>query len=212
MLRTRAALPVLQIFAKYPTAGMVKTRLHEVLSPVEAAELHASLVRKCVKKFTKLPAHFRMELWGDSSAEMPFYRQLLTAYPRLGFRLQKGKNLGERMAFAFQFGLLRHGSVILIGTDCPDLDCNRILQVEEYLAIRQLELVAAEDGGYVLIAGKSFSHVFFSAKDWGTSSVLKQTLNSAYSRGWKVNIHGYLWDIDTKTDYRRYRKLYPNSN
>ncbi|MCB1757319.1 MAG: TIGR04282 family arsenosugar biosynthesis glycosyltransferase [Gammaproteobacteria bacterium] len=204
MQNTETASAVLQIFAKYPVAGQVKTRLHSVLTPEEASRFHASLVLECVEKFTSLPASFEVELWGDRPAAEPFYRSMLEAFPALGFRLQEGGDLGQRMAAAFRSGLARYKKVILIGTDCPALGLQYILEMESALKESSLNLIAAEDGGYVAIGSCSYHDTFFDDKDWGTETVLRQTLDAAERLGWQSVIHGCLWDVDDAADYRRY--------
>ncbi len=195
---------LLQIFAKYPVPGNVKTRLHSILTAKEAAVFHANLVQTSIKKLSYLPQQIKLELWGDAPSEQSFYRRLLGQTPRMRFRLQKGNDLGARMAFAMKSGLENYKKVILIGTDCPILSCRHILQVEEQLVKNQFNLIAAEDGGYVLIASMSYHPAVFSGINWGTSQVMKQTLEAAAKIGWGVKVHGCLWDIDNAEDYARF--------
>ncbi|HBR99106.1 MAG TPA: glycosyltransferase [Gammaproteobacteria bacterium] len=194
---------LLQIFTKRPLPGRVKTRLQTVLTPKQAAEVHATLTRVCLDKFSGLPARFRVELWGDAPATTPFFAELLQAHPRLGFRLQKGKDLGQRMAFAMRSGLLRSPRVLLIGTDCPALQVDHLLSIAKGMQNRRLELIAAEDGGYVLIGGKSYHHRVFRGVDWGTACVLQQTVQQVRRINWQVCIHDVLWDIDEPQDLAR---------
>lgn len=201
----------LQIFTKHPWPGHVKTRLNTIMSPSESAQLHVSLAEACVDRFSVLPPRFKLEIWGDDSADLPFYRHFVNKYPRLGFRLQKGNDLGSRMAFALRSGLLRYNKVILIGTDCPVLELEHILLVEREMALRQFNLIAAEDGGYVLIASQSYTDAVFRNIQWGTPSVLQETLEAASRPGWSSKVNGCLWDVDDKDDFARYLKL-PESN
>ena len=198
---------VLQIFTKEPRPGHVKTRLQTVLSPQESADLHASLTEACVQKFLHLPPWFRLEIWGDAPASGVFYSELLERYPRIGFRRQKGRDLGMRMAFAFNSGLLRHQGVILTGSDCPLLDVDHVVDVHRHLHSRRINLIEAEDGGYVLIAGKSRHSGIFRGIDWGTPSVLSQTAAAIRRTGLGMRTHGCLWDIDDERDLARYRDM-----
>ena len=97
------------VFAKAPVPGAAKTRLIPALGEWGAARLHARLVRHAVR--TALASGCGpVELHG--TARHSFFRSLKTR-----FRLQRGRDLGERMYRA----LSRNPGAILIGTDCPEL-------------------------------------------------------------------------------------------
>ena len=201
----------LQIFTKEPRPGHVKTRLHTVLEPAESAALHASLTEACIRRFLHLPGWFKLEIWGDAPASVDFYSGLLKRYPRLRFRRQRGRDLGMRMAFAFNSGLLRHRGVILTGTDCPLLDAPHVLDVYHQLDSQRINLIEAEDGGYVLIAGRNRHSGIFRGITWGTSSVLRETAAAIRRSGFEMRTHGRLWDIDDESDLIRYRAMQQGS-
>jgi rSAM/selenodomain-associated transferase 1 len=197
----------LQMFAKHPTPGKVKTRLTTCMSAERAAEVHISLLYECLDKLMRLPSYYKIELWGDEAETKPFFAQLLEKYPRVSFRLQRGADLGLRMAFAMRTGLDQCAKVILIGSDCPVLQVSDILNVEQSLKPKQLDLIGAEDGGYVLIGCCSYSEQLFINKNWGTSQVLTQTVETAKLLGWGCIVHCCFWDVDVAEDYQRYLAL-----
>ncbi len=170
---------LLQIFAKYPTPGKVKTRLQSQLTPEQAVNVYKELVQQSIDKFISLPEWIDLELWGDEQPTRDYYRHLLTQSDKLKFSIQQGDDLGTRMSYALQQGLMSYQRVIIIGVDCPVLSCSHIINIALQMCSNQLDLIAAEDGGYVLLAAMDHHPGFFYQKDWGTSKLLEQTRNVA---------------------------------
>ena len=192
------------VFAKYPTPGLVKTRLTRCYTAEEAARLHCVLVEDLLERLAALPAFVRVELWGDQPATAPYYQSLLAARRDLQFRLQRGNDLGCRMNFAFCTSLRRSSRVILVGSDCPDLSTGRVLALNRALESHDLALLGAEDGGYVAIALKRPCPALFRSIEWGTDRVLKQTLRVARRAGLRSCVVSTLADIDEPEDLQRY--------
>ncbi len=198
---------LLQVFAKYPTPGRVKTRLSTLLTHEQAANVHIELILRLLARLDSLPEWIDIELRGDEPATAEFYSRLLTQFDRLKFAEQCGNDLGERMNHAIQQGLKNYHSVLIIGTDCPVLTCEHITSIARQMAHRKIDIIAAEDGGYVLIAAKTHHSQFFRHKGWGTNRVYKQTQKTADTLGWDFQSHGMLWDVDVPQDYERYLKM-----
>jgi len=100
---------LVQIFARAPEPGKVKTRLIPALGEQGAAELHARLLRRTVAmaQASRLAA---VQLWCASEAEHPVFVE--TGLPRWR---QQGPDLGARMAHALATGLRTAQRVVLIG-------------------------------------------------------------------------------------------------
>jgi rSAM/selenodomain-associated transferase 1 len=140
------------IFSRYPRAGQVKTRLIPRLGRKGAAELHAYLTEQTLAR-AREAAGLRpalLSLWYTGAL-----RQQMKDW--LGSTLllipQQGKDLGERMASAFQTTWEKGAQrAVLIGSDCPALTPALMVQALSELTQHDLVLGPASDGGYYLMA------------------------------------------------------------
>ena len=181
------------VFAKAPVAGQAKTRLIARLGAWRAARLHERLTRHAVR--TALSTGDDVEVHG--TRRHAFFRRL-----GVPFRLQRGRDLGERMHHA----LLRHPGAILIGTDCPELTASDLRRAARLLSAGyDAVLVPAEDGGYALIGLKTSRIEFFRGIAWSTGRVYGDTVE---------RLAGYRWralrrvrDVDRPQDLERVRWL-----
>ena len=118
---------LIQIFARLPIPGLVKTRLISAIGQDKAASLALEMLKRtigCAKK-VKIAD---VEYWYtgcDNLSDFP-----IDAISRHQF----GSDLGERMMLALTDGTRRSKSVVLAGTDCPTIDDRNIAA-----ALRQLE-------------------------------------------------------------------------
>ncbi len=191
---------ILQVFAKAPIPGQVKTRLIPMLGDQKAADLHRQLVTFCLQKFSHL---FSTQLWCAPDEYHPFF-QTCQAQFRVTLHRQQGADLGERMAFA----LASSAPAVLIGTDCPTLDAQTIR--EAFTALQQnysVVLAPAEDGGYVLIGMQQVIPELLTNMPWGTSQVLKRTRTCLQDLNLCWQELPTQWDIDRPEDIKRYHSL-----
>ena len=120
----------------------------------------------------------------------------------LPFRLQRGRDLGERMFHA----LSRNPGAILIGTDCPELTPADLRRAARWLRGGcEAVLAPAEDGGYALIALRRVSPEIFRNMAWGTSSVYDETVKRL--KGFRWRALRTVWDVDRAEDLPRLRLL-----
>ncbi len=119
--------------------------------------------------------------------------------------LQNGDGLGERMFSALQRGLEDYDRVMLVGSDCPDLDPAYCRSAVLALDHHDLVLGPAEDGGYVLVGARCIAPALFRGVDWGTSEVLAQTLSRAEACNLSVYLLASRRDIDEPADYHWWR-------
>jgi rSAM/selenodomain-associated transferase 1 len=183
------------VFAKAPVPGQAKTRLIPRLGAWRAARLHARLIRETIE--TALAARCgAVELHG--TRRHAFFRN-----SKVSFRLQRGRDLGERIYHA----LARSpGPAIVIGTDCPALtpaDLRRALRWLRggYDAV----LAPAEDGGYALIGTKRAQRGWFEGIEWGGSAVYAETVKRLENHRWRALRR--VWDVDRPEDLERLRSL-----
>jgi rSAM/selenodomain-associated transferase 1 len=174
------------------------------LGPQGAADLHARMTKQVIRN---IEAAFRtgavqLQVYYCGGSEQEMQAWLGSDVPLF---LQQGKNLGERMANAF-VRAWRQGTeqVLLIGSDCPDLDAAIINSGLENLQSHDLVLGPAADGGYYLIglrASVDDRHTcLFEGIDWGTEQVLQQTVDRAENAELSFALLSKLHDIDRPED------------
>ena len=133
------------IFAKAPVPGQVKTRLIPALGPEGACALYQKLLRHTLEQTSDWPGERLLYCAPDTQDAL---LQALALEHRLTLRAQQGDDLGERMARA----LAEHpDGALLIGTDCPLLDCAHLTAAQQALIEHDVAIIPSDDGGYVLI-------------------------------------------------------------
>ncbi len=117
-------------------------------------------------------------------------------------KLQKGDSLGDKMFRAAEEVLRESSKVIIIGSDCPDIDIDYLKLALRDLNESSIDVVLgpALDGGYVLIGMKYPYHEIFQNIDWGTEHVLQQTIDQLHQYGLSFSKLRALRDIDTPED------------
>jgi uncharacterized protein len=182
------------VFAKAPVPGKAKTRLIPVLGEWGAARLHSRLVRHTLRTAVAA-ACGPVEVHG--SAPHSFFSSL-----QVPFRLQRGRDLGERMHHA----LSRNPGAILIGADCPELTTADLRRAARLLSAGyEVVLAPAEDGGYALIGGRRVGLEMFRGIAWGSSSVYRETVERLEGIRWRAL--RTVWDVDRPEDLPRLRAL-----
>ena len=119
---------------------------------------------------------------------------------------QTGEHLGARMANAFKHGFKNnYQKIIIVGSDLYDLKTEHINQAFQDLETNDVVLGPAEDGGYYLLGMKQFHPKLFRNKNWGTDSVLKDTLKDLKEES--VFLLETLNDIDFFEDLEKHNDL-----
>ena len=197
------------IFSRYPEPGKTKTRLIPALGPEKAANLHRQMAEQMVKTGREL-----IET-GSISLEIRYTGASLDQMQAwlgsdLSYNLQGNGDLGDRMDQSFAAAFAQGKSaVIIIGTDCPDINETILTQAFETLIQQDLVVGPATDGGYYLIGLRRRIPELFQAVDWGTDRVFQQTLERCQSLGLKIGNLPQLSDIDRPEDLA---KLGPQFN
>lgn len=188
------------VFARFPEPGQAKTRLIPTLGAQQAARLHELLARKTFREARQVCSlgNRRLEVrfaGGDRDAMSQLFGQ------DLHYAEQQGDGLGDRLAHAvsvaFDEGARR---VVVIGTDCPDLDASRISDAFRALQNHDVVLGPALDGGYYLIGLRVPQRELFRGISWGTEQVLQQTLDIARRLKRHVHLLPALADVDHPHD------------
>jgi uncharacterized protein len=119
----------------------------------------------------------------------------------LDYQSQGEGDVGERMDRSFAAVCQHNSSVVLIGTDCPELTPDILAQAFDLLdAGRDLVLGGAVDGGYYLMGMHDYHPELFVDIDWSTDRVLPQTVAIANRLNLSLGYLPTLTDIDRPED------------
>lgn len=192
------------VFTRAPVAGRAKTRLAARLGARRAARLHQQLTAAALQ--TALAARCgAVELHTTCR-----HAWLASIAHRVGIpvKLQKGRDLGERMAQATRAALRRAPFVLLIGSDCPELAPRELARAARWLAGgADAVLAPARDGGYALIGLARRADFLFRDMPWGSERVCAETEARLKNSAWRVRKLAPVSDLDRPEDLPRVRWL-----
>ena len=189
---------LLILFAKAPEPGRVKTRMVPHLSEADAAQLHRAFLLDTLQLTDPLPLQRAIACL--PGADHPFFVQCGKERPLL-FLDQQGADLGERMKNAFEWGFSSgFKKVFLIGCDTPTLPVNLISEAVARLDSFRLVLGPSIDGGYYLIGGRPPIPSLFNGIDWGSNTVLTETLEKVTEQEVGCHLLPFWYDIDRPED------------
>lgn len=183
------------IFLRNPELGKVKTRLAATVGDDTALAIYLRLLQK-----TRLAAE---EVDVDRALFYSEYADREDSWANELFHkaLQHGYSLGERMQNAFQQQFeAGYKKVCIIGTDCWELSATVIEEAFNLLNRFDCVLGPAEDGGYYLLGMKKLLPDFFENKNWGTDTVLEETLRDIQHHELTYALLPTLRDIDDESD------------
>lgn len=189
------------IFTRYPEAGKTKTRLIPALGTQGAANLQRQMTEHTLSQVSELlclrPISVEVRFEGGELTLMQDWLGHDIVYQPQG----KG-DLGCRMARSLSTAMLAGiDRVVIIGTDCPDLNAQLMAQAFHQLHLaHDLVLGPAIDGGYYLIGLRRFIPELFSGISWGTAEVLQKTLEIANNLNLSVAYLPQLADVDRPED------------
>jgi rSAM/selenodomain-associated transferase 1 len=198
---------LLIVFVKYPAPGTVKLRLAQHIGAETAAAVYRQIAETVIKNTVPYSAAgYTVEICFSPQDAETLLREWLSDN-RL-FYPQKGTGLGARMlnAFvcAFESGFKR---VILIGSDCPDISRQIILQGFAHLQQKDIVIGPAYDGGYYLIGLRQQREEIFQDIEWGTEKVFQQTCDKIKAAGLSFSLLPTLRDVDRVEDLKYYSFL-----
>ncbi len=195
------------IFTRYPEPGTTKTRMIPELGVEGAADLQRRMTDHLVLKVKTLieQRSLAVEIRFEGGSER-LMREWLG--PSFSYRRQGRGDIGRRMERAIADGF-QDGceSVVIIGSDIPDISSAIIHQAFEELQKNNLVLGPAGDGGYYLIgmqkADKDQAYrKLFETINWGTNKVLSQTFAAANQLGIGYALLDTLKDVDRPEDLK----------
>lgn len=184
-------------FARFPVAGMCKTRLIPAVGAEGAAAIHTKLVEICVAAMRGSGLSIELHTTG---AEALAFREWLGG--DIAFIDQGEGDLGDRLARA-----AAPYPVIFIGSDAPDLDADRLIAAATALANAPAVIGPAEDGGYYLLGLNAPAPWLFTDMGWGTETVFEETMRRFAAHGIAPVVLEPLADVDRPEDLARWPEL-----
>lgn len=192
---------ILLVFLKPPRPGYVKTRLARTLGDAEALRIYRFLLDTTLATARQVDAE--RQLW---FAEPPGAYKDWPA-DEFSLHIQTGADLGERMQEAFRQAFAAGAErTVIIGADCPELEGEHLREAFSALAVSDLVVGPAPDGGYYLLGMRRFCPDLFADIAWSTPTVLALTLEKAAQLGLTVHFLPELSDIDVEEDWIAYLK------
>lgn len=187
------------IMARKAEMGVGKSRLAATLGAELTFDIYRHLIAVCAAAIecTDLPAtvYFDPEpgdsdVWTDS---------------RFKYALQSTEaDLGQRLFDAATESLAQHEGVLLIGTDCPSLTSEILIEAANALSHSDAVIGPSTDGGYYLLGIKLVLPELFKNIDWSTDKVAAQTREVFAKAQLKVHNLPVLNDIDEQHDWNDY--------
>ncbi len=194
---------LLIIFSKSPEAGKVKTRLIPSYGRSYSATIHRRLLWRTLS-VARQSDFSNIELWVGGDSKHPELLRISKAF-NMDINYQRGKDLGERMFHAIYQSRKHYKNIVLIGTDCADL------QVEDLnLALQKLTnevdvvIGPANDGGYYLIGMNSTYQKLFDDINWGSDDVLQKTRRNSEKLKLKLSEINQRNDVDEAHEVETY--------
>ncbi len=190
---------LLLIFTRNPELGKVKKRLAAKTGDKAALSIYRFLL-KHTAEITKNISAEKKVCFSEAIEKGHFWD---ASY---GKKLQKGKDLGERMKNAFQEGFEQgYHKIIIIGSDLYDLSSHDL--EEAFAALEKSDYVIgpAQDGGYYLLGMKFLNLNLFKNKAWSTASVFEETIKDMGAK--KIQVLEERNDIDHLEDLKAHPEL-----
>ncbi len=162
---------LLLIFTRNPELGQVKTRLAKDVGDQTALDIYKFLLDHTLSITKPLAVtkevHYSEKIHHNDIWDTSIYQK----------KLQIGEDLGNRMKNAFAAGFKNgYSNIIIIGSDMYDITSEELMEAFKELDTKDFVLGPAEDGGYYLLGMRKLNQDIFVNKEWGTNTVLRDTL------------------------------------
>lgn len=192
---------LLIIFAKYPEAGEVKTRLAKGVGEEKAAELYSKMVDYTIEVASQVGCDVEL-CYGDERRIGSWDNSVQKSTS------QENGDLGHRMSQAFNVAFENnYEKVVLIGSDCMELTTEILKESFEALDYNELTIGPSHDGGYYLIGMTKYYPVLFEDMEWSTEEVLSDTMHRVKWIGVGVEFQETLSDVDNINDLKKVKWL-----
>ena len=196
---------LLIIFTRNPEPGKVKTRLAKDVGDITAFKIYNFLLEHTVSVTRNLAVRKEVYYSGAIPQNDIWEKEIFTK------KLQQGEGLGKRMKDAFEEGFKNgYKNIIIIGSDLYDLQREDLEKAFQLLQEKDAVIGPATDGGYYLLGMNQLFPEVFEDKEWGTSSVLEDTLKDLKGKNIALletrNDVDYYSDIKDHKDFQQFFK------
>ena len=191
------------IYAKKPLPGYAKTRLGKEIGFEESAGVYARFLYQALFELIELThEEISVELSLASDSDKAFFT---LAFPEFLISSQMGSDLGQRFTRSFKDAFENGAdSVVVIGSDIPDLDRSIIQAAFKALEENDVVIGPDTDGGYYLFGTRKKNATLFKDIDWSSEFVLQQTKRLLHAQQLSLILLPVLSDVDTDTDFHRW--------
>lgn len=186
---------VLIVMAKRPKLGQAKTRLAASVGNELALTFYNLMLAKTLQTAELVPYHTCIAATGEGTYSFPETFEVIE---------QVKGDLGRRMSSAFDYAFQNNKatSVVMIGTDCYELEPAIIKDAFRKLSTKDVVLGPSQDGGYYLIGMNELHEELFMNMTWSVETVLEETKIKLTSAGLSFAEVKELNDIDTLEDLK----------
>ena len=183
------------IFVKNPELGKAKTRLAKTIGKEKALRIYDMLLHKTREVVTPLAVD--LQVYYNDYID----RDDLWENERFDKYLQVQDHLGAKMSTAFQHAFAQgYEKACIIGSDCWDLKTSHIEQAFDQLTTNDFTIGPSVDGGYYLLGMKALEPALFTDKQWSTSTVFKDTVETIKELGLTYALLPTISDVDVEAD------------
>mgnify|MGYP003137608577 FL=1 len=199
------------IFTRNPELGKVKTRLAKSVGDESALEIYKFLLKHTVA----ITKNLNVDKYVFYSENI--HREDIWDPEIFRKKLQTGTDLGEKMQNAFsELFEMGYEKVLIVGSDIFELDQSDIENAFEVLQTTETVIGPATDGGYYLLGMKELNATIFQNKNWGTSTVLEETLSDLRQKKYVLleerNDVDYYQDIKEIDAFQQFLPPYLDKN
>jgi rSAM/selenodomain-associated transferase 1 len=191
---------VLGVFAKWPRAGAVKTRLGG--APHWGAAVARAFLLDTLQRLAAVGER-RLLAYAPAEAESDF---VALVGGQFSLAAQGDGDLGQRLARFFAGQLADGaGAVVVVGTDSPTLPVEYVGRAFAALEDADVVLGPCTDGGYYLVGCGPRLPPLFDGVAWSTSRVLADTVARLADPAWRLALLPPWYDVDTADDWEMLR-------
>jgi len=192
---------IILLFIRVPARGKIKSRLALAIGDDAVLELYKNFILDIIDTIENSGYPFRIFFHPRDSGEA-LARWL---GHRHQYMPQGGNDLGENMERAFvQIFTEGFTSVVLLGSDIPDLTPVVLHEALESLRTNDVVIGPSADGGYYLIGCNkgAFLPNIFHGIAWGTDTVFAETISILHRESLRVHLVPEWQDVDTQDDLK----------
>ncbi len=197
MISQKKSKQALIIFVRVPELGKVKTRLAHDVGDHKALAIYKALLAHTRKIALSIDAdrylYYHNAIANDDWSDIDFIK-----------KVQISGDLGDKLKQAFSYVSQRSEKVIVIGSDCAQLQSDHINQSFSKLDDHDTVIGPSLDGGYYLLGTKDYQAEIFENIEWSTDKVYHQTIAKIQHSNLSVGHVEALSDIDHKADWDQY--------